>query len=88
MVDHRDIASQESLDGANLTVQLTFLKTLPPAPFDQLLHVVHHVSSTTRHVAAQRRDERRPMLVGLGGKCVFDVLRHSLESDGTVQLPH
>ena len=66
MVDHGTSRPRNPLNGSHPTPQLT----LPASSLDQLLHVVHHVSSTTRHVAAQRRDERRPMLVGLRGEHV------------------
>ena len=46
-----------------------------------------YLLTATRHVPPQRRDERRRMLVGLHGLHVFDVLRHFLESHGTVRSP-
>ena len=53
--------------------------------FDQLLHVVHHVSPATRYVAPQRIDEHRTVLIGLRGQHVLHVLRQLVESHGTVQ---
>ena len=66
----------------------SFLAAFPAASFDQLLHVVHHVSPATRYVTPQRIDEHRTVLVGLRGQHVLHVLRHLVESHGTVQLPH
>ena len=59
------------LGGPSVRLLAALLETFAAASFDQLLNIVHHVSSTAGYVAAQRPDEQRPVLIGLRGQHVL-----------------